>query len=181
MLRFSLNKEVTYGCSPPKLAKTLGKPEREGKVLYEAFWNANPALKELKEQVETYWKSVGQQKWLPAIDGRRLMTRSAHALLNTLFQSAGAIVMDYAAVIMDYWLGGIKFDSSGIPHYIYKGYRVQRVAYMHDELEYECEEDIAQEVADKIVKAIELAGVKLKFKLPLAGEGKIGKSWMEVH
>ncbi len=180
-MRPLLNINVTYGCSPPKLAKTIGKPEEEGKRLYEAFWDANPALKELKEQVEVYWKDKGGKKWLPAIDGRRLMTRSQHALLNTLFQSAGAIIMDYAAVIMDYWLGGIRFDEKGIPHYIYKGKRVQRVAYMHDELEYECEASVAQEVADKIVKAIELAGVKLKFKLPLAGEAKVGKNWMEVH
>lgn len=172
---------VVYGCSPPKLAKTLGQPEQKGQAMYDAFWAANPALKKLKEQVEIYWKDKGGKKKVPAIDGRLLMTRSQHAILNTLFQSAGAIVMDYAAVIMDYWLGGIRFDEQGIPHYIYKGKRVQRVAYMHDELEFECEEAVAQEVADKIVKAIELAGVKLKFKLPLAGEAKVGKNWREVH
>lgn len=50
-----------------------------------------------------------------------------------------------------------------------------------DELEYECEEAVAEEVARMIEKAITKAGEFLKIKVPLAGEGKVGKSWKEVH
>ncbi|MNL85193.1 DNA polymerase I [compost metagenome] len=52
---------------------------------------------------------------------------------------------------------------------------------MHDEVEFECEEPVAEEVAKMIEKAIEKAGQYLKLSVPLAGEGKVGKSWMEVH
>lgn len=180
-MRALLNTNVTYGCSPAKLAKTLGKPESEGAVLYDAFWEANPALKQLRDNVDRFWKGQGQKKWVPAIDGRRLMTRKAHSVLNTLFQSAGAIAMDYACVIMDYWLGGIQFDEGGCPCYQYKGCDVRRVLYVHDEVSYECDEEVAEEVGQMIVKAIELAGKKLKFKLPLAGESKTGATWAETH
>lgn len=51
-----------------------------------------------------------------------------------------------------------------------------------DELEFECEdEEIANEVADMVVRAIVKAGEFLKLNIPLAGEGKVGKNWCEVH
>jgi len=40
---------------------------------------------------------------------------------------------------------------------------------------------VADEVARLIEKAIEKAGQYLKLNVPLAGEGKTGKSWCEVH
>ena len=39
--------------------------------------------------------------WLPGLDGRRVRVRSAHAALNTLLQSAGALLMKRALVLMD--------------------------------------------------------------------------------
>ncbi|MNV97939.1 DNA polymerase I [compost metagenome] len=77
-------------------------------------------------------------------------------------------------------MGGIKWKDRK-PYYLYKGYIVRRIGYMHDEVEFECEEPVAEEVAKMIEKAIEKAGQYLKLSVPLAGEGKVGKSWMEVH
>ena len=57
--------------------------------------------KALKEAVEKYWTETGKKKVLPAIDGRFLRTRHKHSLLNVLFQSALAIVMDYA---LHFWI-----------------------------------------------------------------------------
>lgn len=50
-----------------------------------------------------------------------------------------------------------------------------------DELEYECEEAIAKEVSQMIEKSITAAGEFLKLKIPLIGEGKVGKNWKETH
>lgn len=185
VLRTLLNKYVTYGCSAPKLAKVLGLPESEGERLMEAFWEANWPTARLKENVEKFWNTTGCKKWLPAVDGRRLFTRKKSALLNTLFQSCGAIVMDYAILIMDEWLGGLKWSVDEFlilkPHYTYKGCYVGRIGYYHDELEYECEELVAKEVAEMIEKAIVKAGEHLGLKIPLAGEGKCGTDWAAVH
>ena len=95
-------------------------------MLLERFWNANPATKQLKDNVTKFWETNGQKKWLPAIDGRRLSTRKKSALLNTLFQSCGAISMDYAICFIDDALGGIKFDSMFRPYYDFKNYEVER-------------------------------------------------------
>ena len=169
-----------YGAGDAKIAATAGLPEHRGKEISEKFWAANPATKQLKDNLEKYWKQVGKEKYLPAIDGRMLCTRKKSALLNTIFQSCGGIAMDYALCFMDHWLGEIHWEDRK-PYYLYKGYKVRRIGYMHDEAEFEAEEPIAQEIGDMIVKAIAKAGEFLKIKVPLAGEAKIGHNWRETH
>ncbi len=172
---------LLYGCAAGKLASTLGLPESKGDELLNRFWLANPATKELKDNVTKHWELVGKKVWLPAIDGRRLMTRKKSALLNTLFQSCGAIAMDYACCFLDSWLGGIKFDDQHRPYYLYKGCIVRRIGFFHDEVEFECQEEVAEEISDMISKAIQKAGEVLKLSVALAGEGKVGNNWKEVH
>jgi len=172
---------IMYGAGAPKVASTLKIPEKYGKVALDSFWEANPGTKQLKDALEKYWDSTGKKKFLPAIDGRILLTRKKSALLNTIFQSCGGITMDYAGLFMDKWLGKMQWDAKRRPYYSYKGYIVRRIGYFHDELEYECSTEIAQEVSEMIEKAIQKAGEFLKLKVPLAGEGKVGVSWKEVH
>lgn len=171
---------LLYGCSAAKLASTLGLPEKMGNEKLDKFWEANPAIKSLRDNLEKHWKIAGKEKYLPSIDGRKLRTRKKSALLNTIFQSCGGIAMDYACCFLDKWLGGIRWKDRK-PYYLYKGYVVRRIGYFHDEVEFECEEPVAKEVAHLIEKAIEKSGEYLKLKVPLAGEGKVGKSWLEVH
>lgn len=169
-----------YGAGDAKIASTAGLAEKRGKEISEKFWAANEGTKKLKDQLEKYWTSKGQSKHLPAIDGRMLCTRKKSALLNTIFQSCGGIAMDYACCFLDAWLGGLKWKDRK-PYYLYKGYVVRRIGYVHDEVEFECEEAIAEEVAKMIEKAIVKAGEHLKLNVELAGEGKVGKNWREVH
>lgn len=122
---------ILYGAAAPKVASTLGIPEKYGKVALEAFWEANPGTKSLKENLENYWETTGQKKYLPAIDGRILMTRKKSALLNTIFQSCGGITMDYASLFMDKWLGKMYWDEMRRPYYVYKGCIVRRIGYFH--------------------------------------------------
>lgn len=172
---------ILYGAAGPKVASTLGIPESKGQAALEAFWEANPGTAELKKNLELYWEKTGQKKYLPGIDGRILLTRKKSALLNTIFQSCGGIAMDYACCFLDSWLGGLHWDELRRPYYKYKGYIVRRIGYFHDEVEFECSKDIAEEVAGLIEKAISKAGQFLKIKVPLEGEGKVGKNWKEVH
>lgn len=172
---------LAYGGSAKKLAQTLGKPEQQADKLYEAFWDGNPSLKGLRDNLTRYWETAGGKKFIPAIDGRKLVTRKKSALINQLFQSTGAIAMDIAGCFMDVWLGGIKWDENWKPYYSYKGYIVRRIGYTHDEYEYECSKEIAHEVGNMVEKAIEKAGEYLKLNVPLKGEYKVGKNWKETH
>lgn len=156
---------LSYGGSAGKLAETAGVPQSRGKDLYDRYWESNWALAKLKENVIAYWKKHGK---LIGIDGRPLFGRSPHSLVNLLFQSCGAIAMDYANAYMDNWI-----TELGIP--------AKRVAYYHDESLWECPEEYAQQVGELGVKSIVEAGELLKLNIPLAAEWKYGKSWRDTH
>lgn len=80
----------TYGAQAAKVAKTIGSSLEVGETVFEAFWNAALPLKLLKEALQNHWKA-NDKKFIITIDGRKVPTRSAHAILNSLFQSAGVI------------------------------------------------------------------------------------------
>jgi len=84
---------ITYGAQVKKIAKMLGISLEEAEKIFKDFWAASLPLDILKEHVATYWKTKGHKVFIRGIDGRKLMTRSEHSLLNVLFQSTGAIVM----------------------------------------------------------------------------------------
>jgi hypothetical protein len=172
---------ILYGCSPAKLAKTLNKPDKDGKRLHKAFWDANPAMAQLVENIGKYWETKGKKTFVPAVDGRLLRTRSKHSLLNNILQSLGAIVMDLACCFMDAKLGEMFIDELGRPYYLYKGKQVRRVVYYHDEYSFECAPEVAEEVKKMAENSIAEAGRFFKLNVELAGEGKVGKSWQAVH
>lgn len=88
-----------YGAQGAKLAKMLGKSVDEGKRIFTEFWEAVPALKQLKENVEKFWIST-DKSYIPSVDGRKIYIRSAHSLLNFLFQSCGIICAKYTTVFI---------------------------------------------------------------------------------
>lgn len=98
-------KSVRYGCSygaqPPKVAKTIGCPLKEGEIVFNAFWELAWPLAKLKKALTEYWKTVGGKKFIKGIDGRKVPTRAEHAIINTLFQSAGVICAKYTMIVHD--------------------------------------------------------------------------------
>lgn len=90
---------ILYGCSPKKLEDMLGYDSTKAKEFYDAYWDAVPALRDLKKAVEDFWDK-NDKKWLPGIDGRKLNTRSKHSLINLLFQSCGVIAAKYVTVFL---------------------------------------------------------------------------------
>lgn len=93
----SFSYAAIYGAQPKKLSKMVGVSEFEGKRLFNEYWDAVPALKELKQRVEKYWEDKGKT-YIPGLDGRLLFTRSKHSLINVLFQSGGAIAAKWTTV-----------------------------------------------------------------------------------
>ncbi len=156
---------ILYGCSAQKLAYVLSKPLPDATNLYETYWESNPALNRFRVTIESQYKSVGH---IVSIDGRPLTVRYPHALINTLFQSAGAIVMKLAWVLLSDWVK----DT---------GYPIKFVGNFHDEIQMECPPALAEEAGKAAVECLKKAGEQLKFNVPLDGEYKIGKNWSETH
>jgi DNA polymerase I-like protein with 3'-5' exonuclease and polymerase domains len=103
-----------------------------------------------------------------------LYPRSEHAALNTLLQSAGAVVMKKACV--NAWM---QFDHAihvlpGHPH-------VEQVASVHDEYQFMVSKNYAEAVGNIVVWAIQQAGVDFDFRCPLDGEYRVGANWAETH
>lgn len=92
---------ATYGAQAAKIAKTIGSDLETGQVVFDAFWEAAMPLNMLKQNLAKYWETTGGKKFILGIDGRKVPTRSAHAILNSLFQSAGVICAKKAMVIHD--------------------------------------------------------------------------------
>jgi len=157
---------LLYGAGPGKIGAIVGGGAREGMVLIDTFMENMPKLARLKHNVEKAAEVTDAT--LKGLDKRRLRIRSAHSSLNTLLQSAGAIVMKQALVILYRSLKRYKLDARFLLN-------------VHDEWQIEASPDHAEEVARLGVLAIKEAGEVLKLNCPLSGEAKIGKNWAETH
>jgi DNA polymerase I-like protein with 3'-5' exonuclease and polymerase domains len=89
----------SYGGQPKRVAKTVGCSLELGAQIHAAFWDAAKPLAELAEKLKKYWETTGQKKFILGVDGRKIPTRSASALINSLFQSAGVICAKRSMVI----------------------------------------------------------------------------------
>ena len=138
----SFSYAAIYGAQPKKLSKMLGISEEEGQRLFNDYWDAVPALKELKEKVEATWEASGK-KSIPGLDGRLLSTRSKHSLINVLFQSGGAISAKWSAVRLaqameDRGILGDPFKDTK------KDVKVWWLIHMHDEQQMACHPNLMQ-------------------------------------
>lgn len=89
---------ATYGAQGAKIAKTIGSDLHTGNLVFDAFWEAAKPLALLKDKLAEYWSKTGK-RFILGIDGRKVPTRSPHAILNSLFQSGGVICAKRAMVI----------------------------------------------------------------------------------
>jgi DNA polymerase-1 len=153
-----------YGAGDAKIGSIVNGSSTEGKKLKEQFLKSTPALDTLIKKVQ----KISKKGYLPALDGRKVWIRSEHAALNSLLQSAGAIVMKQALIILT---KKIKLDK--ITAYF--------VANVHDEWQIEVDEQYADVVGKMATDAIKEAGEFFAMRCPLAGEYKIGDNWKETH
>lgn len=160
----TLTYSMLYGAGPEKIGITAGVSKAKGKKLIDNFLDNTPALKKLKEKIE----KVGKDGKLPGLDGRQLWIRSSHAALNTLLQSAGAIIAKQ-------WL---VEASNGLAE---AGIKAKLLAVVHDESQWEVLEKDAEQVKTIVEQAARKAGEVLGFRCPVDAEGKIGHNWKECH
>ena len=156
---------ITYGAQAKKVADILGVSDAEGKKWFDAFWEGNTALRELKRDLKAVCSRGG---YFNGLDGRPIFVRSEHSQLNALFQSGGAIVMKYAMLIADARIKSEFPDAYGLIRY-------------HDEEIWECEPHQAERVGEIGCASIRAAAKYLKLNVELDAEYKIGQNWAEVH
>jgi len=155
---------LLYGAGDEKLGSVVGGNKRDGSELRKRFFDNLPAFKHLKESVGR----AASKGFLKGLDGRKLYVRSEHAALNTLLQSAGAIVMKQAMINFNQLIRLNTLDA----HF---------VCNVHDEWQLEVKESVADTTGMLGVDAIKQSGEELELFCPLDGEYKIGDNWSETH
>lgn len=155
---------LLYGAGDAKLGTVAGGGAGAGRLLRERFMRNLPAYANLKGRVG----QEASQGWITGLDGRRLWIRSEHAALNTLLQSAGALVMKKGLIILDEYakLWGLDYKIVG---------------NIHDEIQSEVRESQAEKFGRLAVSCLEAAGIHFNLNCKLAGEYQIGTSWAETH
>ena len=153
-----------YGAGDAKIGSIVGGTSKHGKELKDVFLSNTPSLRDLRERVE----QSCARGYLKGLDGRKLIIRSPHAALNTLLQSAGAIIMKKALTILEEFATIYKIE-----------YRF--VGNIHDEFQVEVREDQADKFGWLAVECIKAAGIHFNLRCPLDGEYKVGKSWADTH
>ena len=155
---------LLYGAGDAKLGSVAGGSRATGEGLKKRFMSNLPAFADLKTRVAR----EATQGWIRGLDGRRLTVRSEHAALNTLLQSAGAIVMKQALILLDKY--GILWGLD---------YKI--VGNIHDEVQSEVKAKDAEKFGRLAVSCLEAAGLHFNLNCKLAGEYKIGTTWSETH
>jgi DNA polymerase I-like protein with 3'-5' exonuclease and polymerase domains len=166
-----------YGAGDPLLGWILDsklterQAKKAGKELRAKFLAGLPALAKLIDAVKTQALTNG---YLTVLDGRRIAVRHEHAALNSLLQTAGALVCKY-------W--GVEFSRRLTERYGPQGWDGQWAAllWIHDEYQMAVRPVIAEDAAEIVVASIRHMTDHFKFRCPLTGEAKLGGTWAETH
>jgi DNA polymerase-1 len=142
-----------------------------GKHLAKLFGDKIPELQKLRDMIKAKVKETG---FIKGLDGRKLFMRSEHSQLNTVLQSAAALIMKKALKIAD-----DDLQAEGLV----PGKDYEFILWVHDEYELEVQKDLV--VIDKVSRivpeAIKKAGEAFGFPCPQKGNVKVGNNWSEVH
>jgi DNA polymerase I-like protein with 3'-5' exonuclease and polymerase domains len=160
----TLTYSVLYGAGAAKVGSTVGGSSKQGAKLIDNFLNNTPSLKKLKAKVD----KLAAKGFVPAIDGRKIWVRSEHAALNSLLQSAGAIIAKQWIVCFT-----TELKSKKIPYKL--------LAWVHDEVQLETPTEYGEIVGKIVAEAATTAGEMLKFRCPIAAEYRVGKNWYDCH
>ena len=155
---------IIYGAGDLKLGQVVGGSARDGKRIRQSIARNIPSFEDLRNRVQ----GAARKGYIKGLDGRKVTIRSEHAALNSLLQSAGSIVMKEALVLFNRIIKEKGLDA----HF---------VGNIHDEWQLEVREDLAEQVGQLGVQAIEEAGKTLQLKCPLTGEYNVGINWSETH
>ena len=153
-----------YGAGDAKIGSIVGGTARDGRRLKAKFLKNTPALGALRERVGV----ASGRGFVFGLDRRKVSIRSEHAALNSLLQSAGAIIMKKALCILDEYATLHKID-----------YKI--IGNIHDEIQTEVATKDAERFGRLATASIEAAGLHYKLNCPLAGEYQIGDNWSETH
>ena len=163
-----------FGAGATKLGKVLtgvGNIKR-GKESIEAYGNAIPGLKDLKDKLVSMWNvtdchSSSLEGYIPGLDGRKVYTPQDYQTLNYLLQSCEAITTKAAVA---YQMRKIKEENLD----------AEPRLYYHDEVAWSAADKDANRVLEILIESFAEGPKEMGVDI-MAGEGTIGNNYAEVH
>lgn len=168
---------VLYGAGHLKAGSIVDPNEKDEEVLRKlgrtainSFMAEVPALKELKERIES---QIANNDCLIGLDRRILYCRSAFKGLNVLLQSAGAILMKQVVInIHD------NIESAlTLPH----GAEWEQVLMVHDEVQLVCSPKHTEQIRAQALAAFPQAQQFFGFLCDIEGDSRVGSNWSQTH
>ena len=156
-----------YGAGDAKLGHSYDKqlPDgaavKKGREIRKAYVDAIPGLKELLTAV----KKVSERGYVLGLDKRRILVDKPHKALNYLLQGS-------AAVIAKRWM---------VLAYKHLPESAHQLAFVHDELQYECSPCDAGYMKGCLESTAVQAGDFYSLRCPIAAESQSGHTWADVH
>ena len=156
-----------YGAGDRKIGISVDKQlsdeaaAKKGREIRKAYVDAIPGLKELLTAV----KKVSERGYILALDKRRILVDKPHKALNYLLQGS-------SAVLAKRWM---LFTYDHLPK------SAHQLAFVHDELQYECDEKDKEDLQFLLELTAAQAGEYYNMRCPIAAEAQSGANWAEVH
>jgi hypothetical protein len=150
--------------------KDPDKLKRLGRNAIDGFMKGVPALKKLKEQIES---TLTERKYLIGLDKRALYCRSSFKGLNVLLQSAGAILMKQVVVNIH---NNIE-QNLGLTY----GKDWEQLLMIHDEVQLTCCNEYTDAIQEQAMLAFPQAQEFFGFRCPIQGDSKVGCTWADTH
>ncbi len=155
------------GAGDAKLGESVGESKKRGAELKRQFIEAYPGLTTLRE---SDIPRDAKRRYFEGLDGRLVFCDNEHLVLAGYLQNGEATIMKHANIL---WRK--ELDEQGIEY--------KQLNFVHDEWQTEVRgsEDVARLVGRRQTEAIKRVGEMLSLRCPLAGEYKIGKTWLDTH
>ena len=156
-----------YGAGDAKLGYSYDKQlsdtqaVKKGREIRKAYVDAIPGLKELLTAV----KKASERGYVLGLDKRRILVDKPHKALNYLLQGSSAILAKR-------WM---------LLTYKHLPKSAHQLAFVHDELQYECKEKDREDLQFLLELTAAQAGEHYEMRCPIAAESQSGHTWADVH
>jgi DNA polymerase I-like protein with 3'-5' exonuclease and polymerase domains len=159
-----------YGAGDEKIGTSYDKllsskaAKKKGKEIRAAYVDAIDGLAELLTAI----KKASERGYLKAIDGRKILLDSSHKALNYCLQGNSAILAKR-------WMIENHKTIKEV------GICCNQLAFIHDELQFECSPEHIGDLSTSLVHSSQRAGEIYNLRVRIDCEVKEGNNWGDTH
>ena len=167
---------IIYGISSFGLSQQLGCSRQEAKSLIDDYFAAFPGVTAFIEKQKAFAREhgyvetlFGRKRYLPDINSKNAVVRAfaERNAVNAPIQGTAADIIKMAMVTIH---SRLKTQ--------FEGGKAEMIMQVHDELNFNVEESIVEQVKQMVVSEMQNA---VHLSVPLVAECGIGKNWLEAH